>query len=283
MFHPPPRCKDHPLQFQAGCAECRNYTRQLANRRYRLTAYGVWQPFVAASTVRDHLQYLTEAGMSLRQIAARAGVSNTNLSRVNRGVTLEVTAEVASCVLGVAPAGQPHVVDSIGVARRLQALAYAGYGAGYILLHHYGGVDRTHFMDWRNQSSPRVLAATHGRIATIYGELWDTSGPSNIATRSAVQRGWHPFDAWTDATIDDPGAQPYTAQDAVRYIDWEKLNRTKLPAGHRLRVNFVDLTPAEQRHLYDLHVQAGGSPRGFRDRYRPVPIAILRALAEAEL
>jgi len=81
-----------------------------------------------------------------------------------------------------------------------------------------------------------------------------------------------------DRTIDDPQAGPYSDPDAIGFIDWEKLDRAKLPPRHSLRVEFEDLTFAEQTALYQAHLQAGRSPRSFRDRYRPVPIEIMRQL-----
>ena len=156
-------------------------------------------------------------------------------------------------------------VDSVGTARRLQALACAGYGTA-----HLAGLmvaSRMLVKAWQQHHWHRVHLATHQRVAYTYQHLWDTDGPSTLARRHALDvRGWHPFEAWTDRTIDDPAAYPYGDPAQSAYVDQVLLAR--VVAGSR---PYADLSGAEKVELLLVHLRGGLSLRGFRNRYRPVP------------
>jgi hypothetical protein len=171
-----------------------------------------------------------------------------------------------------APAPVQVMTASVGAARRLQALARAGYGTGQLadLLQ----VRRRHVTWWRTPHYRQIHILNHRRIANLYSLLWDTDGKSLLARLHAEQQSWHPYEAWTDATIDDPGAAPYSDPEALAYIDWVLLDLVR--QGKR---RYLELTPAERRTLLREHVlDRNGSLRGFRDRYRPVPVSDLRSM-----
>src|SRR6266536_5240977 len=45
------------------CEPCRRADREYARRRYRLKAYGQWQPFTDAAPVREHVRRLMSLGI----------------------------------------------------------------------------------------------------------------------------------------------------------------------------------------------------------------------------
>lgn len=169
------------------------------------------------------------------------------------------------------------MTDSTGVARRLQALACAGYGTGLLAYHLV--VSRENVIVWREQRRGLIRAVTHQIVSYTYERLIDRDGPSTLARSHASERGWHPIDAWDQTTIDNPDAQPY--QQLGGWTDWVLLDhvRKRTIINGKPMARFVDLSRSDQRQLFHEHLSRGGSARGFRDRYRPVPIEILRVLA----
>jgi len=163
-----------------------------------------------------------------------------------------------------ATTARPVLINATGAARRLQAAACAGYGTGHLaeLL----VANRMHVRAWQQHRRAQIHLATHQRIAHTYERIWDTDGRSTLARQHAIRRGWHPFEAWTDSTIDDPGAPPYSDPEQTGYVDQVLLQR--VTRGERA---YLDLSAAEKLELLRLHLETGTSLRGFRNRYRPVP------------
>lgn len=101
---------------------------------------------------------------------------------------------------------QPAHVDSIGTARRLQALAAIGWSLDELTM--YLGWPKGSVQNRRTARWPTVTRATADRVARVYDELSMTPGPSSRARDLAVRRGWSPPLAWNDDEIDDPAAKP---------------------------------------------------------------------------
>lgn len=271
--HRPSKCNTHGARYARGCPQCIYYFRTLQKTRAQLKALGQWEYMVDARPARQHLSGLLRRGMSIRQIAATTGLSRYVLFAVRKGQP-QVTYVVSEAILGCpvrAPRG-PVMVDATGTARRLQALAVAGYSSSDIAARL--GRHAITVAHWRNAQSGQVVTAeTRGLVADLYERLWGTDGPSVVAQRRAAQAGMQPFEAWTDAIIDDPTAAPYSDPEAVQFVD-----EVLVKAVVRGQRPFLDLSPAEQLQLYRAHVAAGRSVRSFRDRYRPVPAPILKQL-----
>lgn len=159
---------------------------------------------------------------------------------------------------------RPETVDATGAARRLQALAVAGYGTAHLA--DLMAANRMHVKAWQHHQRQQIHLITHQRIGYTYTKLWDTEGPSTLARQHAQRRGWHPFEAWTDRSIDDPGAFPFGDPEQLNYIDRVLLQR--VATGRR---QYRDLSAAEKIELLVAHLSAGFSLRGFRNKYRPVP------------
>lgn len=266
----PRRCSEHS-RWTRGCSGCREYSRLVRKHRERLRAAGRWEGMVDASRARQRLRELSSAGMSTRQISEATGISRYTILCIRRGQSI-VNKYVVDAILGC-PTQPPRKVSGIGAARRLQALCCAGYSNEDIGKRI--GRRALTVAHWRHcQPGQLITRQTHDLIATVYNDLWDTKGPSVVASRYAQRAGYLPFEAWTEETIDDPNASPYS--EAASFVDEELLRRVRT---HKR--DFIELTPAEQLALFSAHMAAGGTPRGFRDKYRPVPIHILRWLQEA--
>lgn len=275
--HPPPTCPEHTRRFRAQCTACQQHRLGLSRRRTRAIAYGQWSYKTDAAALREHLDTLLQQEMTLRQIAREAGVGTSTVRQINRQRYPRAMPTTAARLLAVTPR-DPLMVDSTGTARRLQALACAGYGLSRLA--RMAGYNPQTVFRWQRQTRTRVTLLTRDTIRYMYGQLWCTDGPDRQAAQIATANGWYPFEAWTDESIDDPAALPYMALEQVAFVDWEKLNRAKLPRRDNRRVAFEDLSPAEQMALWQAHLQTGGSLRGFRDKYRPVPIGIVRWLTQ---
>jgi hypothetical protein len=222
--------------------------------------------------------------MSLSRIAARAGVDGMTVGRVYAGRNQSIFAEQADAILGVhlESPGPTAMIQGVGASRRLRALARAGYSIS-VCARLLARQTQTVYL-WRAQRRQQITLASHQAVDTLYRQLWDTEGASSVTRRVAEQLGWFPFDAWTESTIDDPTAQPYSDRVASSYIDWERLDRVlrrDRPRTPGLTLYaFMDLSEAERQHLYDEHTSRGLSDRAFRDKYRPVPADELRRLAK---
>ncbi len=243
---PVPRgsCPDHP-KFAAGCPPCRKAGNNRTRTRVRDRAYGRPDPVVNPADAHDHVTHLRDQhGMSQRQIADAARVGHCTINRIAAGNSPYIWATTAAAILAVRPAAGPRPhdsVDSTGTARRLQALAAVGWGAGR-LAPMLGIADR-YVQSYRRRERPAILAKTAAAVAELYARLEGTAGPDTQARRSALARGWVPPLAWDDGTIDDPDAQPWGGQgaDTAPVVDEVAIRRAL--SGERIK-----LTRLERHH-----------------------------------
>src|SRR5687767_5518228 len=139
-------------------------------------------------------------------------------------------------------------INSIGAARRLQALAAAGYGTGQIA--HHLAAPRWRVTRWRQPHCQQVWLATHQRIDYLFQRFYHTDGTSDLAREHARRLGWQPVDAWTDRTIDDPTAQPYSDPAQTDHVDWVLLDQVRNRERHQ---GFLQLTNPERLVLLREH------------------------------
>jgi hypothetical protein len=100
-------------------------------------------------------------------------------------------------------------VDSIGAARRLQALAVAGYSLR--TLAPILGVNLSRVGHIRTHMYPTILAGQHQRIAQMFDTLQlvpATGKHAGRTRREATAAGWAEAAAWEGDAIDDPHAVP---------------------------------------------------------------------------
>jgi hypothetical protein len=216
----------------------------------------------------------------------RAGVAFSVIRKTRLGIQKVINPETASRIQAL-----PRTVvagSAVGVARRLQALATMGYGVLWVSEQLGITEARARFLRRQRSVTGRIDLPTCRAVARLYEDLLLVQGRSQVCSTKAINRGWHPPEAWDDGTIDDPAAPPYghlNDPEVAGYVDEIKVERARLPQGHSERVPFMDLTRAEQLVLYREHLarDSGNSDRAFVSRYRPVPVKILRALHQLQI
>ncbi|GAB3166969.1 hypothetical protein GCM10027059_26780 [Myceligenerans halotolerans] len=231
------------------CLPCAKAASEYESWRKRQRAYGR-DAFTDAEPVREHVRRLMDAGMGLKTVAARTGVSHGTLAKLVYGtrrpdgtrrdpskrVTLATARKLLALRLDVSDLADGARIDTTGTRRRLQALACAGWSVGK--LETASGVDRQ-ALDKILRGGTRTSARTVKAVADIYDQLWDQVPPheqwhDKAAYARTINRansaGWAPAMAWDDETIDDPTAEPADAASTVgaddRLTEWLHLVRS---------------------------------------------------------
>ncbi len=243
MDRPTP-CATHTRRHGAGCPECRRYSREKYHWAKQPTAAGDAMHNIAP--VRAHIRILLDAGMRLSDIAADAGMNTTgHLSRIMYGPDkTAVKVSIAVRLLALTPRPvDVWLIAGVGVRRRVRALVCIGWEqrvlAGRL------GYDQSVGSNWANAT--QVHRSTHDKVSALYDELSSLDGGSVRASRWAQRRGWHPPEAWSDETIDDPTAEPY---------DWCRDDVDEVAVARLLdgRLNWGALGEAEQREVVRRHL-----------------------------
>jgi hypothetical protein len=182
---------------------------------------------IPAADVRRHLQHLIAQGMTVRDIARRAGVAHFTLHRLLHGRRVEdvgpvvpmqtVRAKTARALMSVEPrpSRDRHGEPAIGSTRRLQALVAQGWSLP--LLATETGLSPINLRRIANSDAMHVTDRVREQITDAYDRLWNRTPDTSTAhglgsyTKSrnmAKARGWAPPLAWDDDTINDPKARP---------------------------------------------------------------------------
>lgn len=216
------------------CYVCGWARAEYDERRNRLIAYGQWQPFVDAEPVREHVLMLTEAGIGRRRLAALAGMSDSNLSKLIYGVpnrgrppTRRLRPETARRLLEIEPTldavADGALVDATGTRRRLQALIAVGWSGSKLA--DRLGLTVSNF--WAALDCAQVTARRARAVRALYDEMWDQAPPegdhrsriaASRARNMAARRGWPPPLAWDDERIGDPTAVPQRGEEVPRAV-----------------------------------------------------------------
>lgn len=203
------------------CDACREANRVYASRRNRerlAEQWGAATPrLVPADRVREHLARLREAGLGLRTVQRRSGVSRSTLSGIagvpSAKTRNRVTAESEARILAVQP--QPDMlaggvrVPSAPTARRLQALAALGWSLPTLAARLGWSASVARHRAYATRPSVQLGAAR--QVADLYEQLSGTPGPSARIRAAAARRGWQPPLAWDDI---DAGVLAEPEQDA---------------------------------------------------------------------
>ena len=180
------------------------------HHRYRMIAYGQWQPFTDAGPGPGACPFPATQGLGAAGFAeAFAGVAapavpsllygRAGRRRRGRSARPPPGARVPARPGRPAPRTQ---FDATGARRRMQALAAAGWSAQRLANHL--AVDRAHAGRIIRGDNPRVTAATARTVRGLSDELWDrpppqgtrwekvaASAPRNRAPSWAGLRRWH--------------------------------------------------------------------------------------------
>ncbi len=200
-------CARH-TSYTAGCPGCRERQASWSRERYRRIAYGTWEGLVDAAEAQAHLQGLLRGGMSIRAVAAAAGLSKNVVARLTQPGRAKARPETVSAVLAVVAEIPPNtIVSSLGASRRLRALMAAGWTAETLapLLNTTSSQVRR----WRRRESPTLRYGTHVRVAALYRRLEVVPGPSEMARILARRWGYAGPGHWDDSgDLDAPNGRP---------------------------------------------------------------------------
>lgn len=204
-----------------GCKlpEClRARQRAIKGRKFR-AAHGI-RSTVDASPAAAHLHRLVAAELSIRDIAARTGLSRATLHDVAGGKRDQVQRETAEAILAI-PLPQRGAAPSIngwisatGARRRLQALSVRGFPMEALARE----IDRNRktLEEIRAGKRPRLTMALNRAITQACERLWNADPVDHgvsphgaaAARRYAAQQGWAPLAAWDEERITNPRAKP---------------------------------------------------------------------------
>lgn len=179
----------------------RGYCHICYRRRLHRGCYGLQD----TAEVREHIAKLRGLGWTWEQIGQAAGKSHAIPYGLATGRYQRALPETVDALLRIvpAPASSRHSVNSLGLRRRVQALAWMGWPAREVAARAGTTVStlRTLMIPRRRPSRALVI-----RVAVVYDQLAGIPGPSPHAARYARDRGCYPPAAWDD--IDDPKERP---------------------------------------------------------------------------
>jgi AcrR family transcriptional regulator len=205
--------------------------REYVRWRARQIAYGRWEPWADAGTVRSHVRRLRATGVSYEAIAAAAGVSPMTVHRALHGKqrtghqgsagrlpSARVSAMAAQRLLAITPAMVAQVAarrGAVGTRRRLQALIAVGHPLP-TLAHRLGIAPRavTRIV---HGTTATVSPGLHAAVCDLYDQLWDvgaskrTPGERKTAAAAralAASHGWPAPMGLDDSRIDDSAYRP---------------------------------------------------------------------------
>ncbi|MGE4429075.1 MAG: hypothetical protein AB7G37_21705 [Solirubrobacteraceae bacterium] len=197
-----------------------SYKNPTDGKRWRTSrALGYDTSPVPSGPIREHVLALTEHQFLSYSIATAAGVTQTAVDRIRRGLNPTTRQRVANAILAVTPqsifasAGDCHKVPAYASQRRLRALAALGWRLDDIDAHMETG-QRAKAIN----GNTWVYGKVHRRIAAVYEELSGKVGPSERTRRQARARGYAPPLAWDD--IEDPNERPDEEGVDAEPLEW---------------------------------------------------------------
>ena len=245
--------------------QARRRTADYARRRYQLSRAGQWAPFTDTAPVREHLQMLREAGVTLEQIGGVAGVSVATLSRAAKEPRM--TSAAADVIMGIPiPAADPHKRPGA----KLRTLVADGWTLVQIC-EATGLSERALQRQMREQVPP--MTVTVEAIDRAYDQLIvDDPGDGYIAARArarAERAGWQPSTAPPPpgADLDDVAVERVIAGDRLPLRPAEQQVVLNLLAGvhpdHEIarRLNVSTRTVLRHRNRDQLPGYSGHIPR----------------------
>ncbi|WP_309049046.1 hypothetical protein [Streptomyces sp.] len=227
-------------EYRCKRPECMARSRAYQNIRYRKQGYGTWQPFVDAEPIHQHLLNLKAHGMSCAQVAEIAGLYTATVSGFlydlgpKRPRKRRATPDIAEKILAVSvDQGVPHLIDSTGTRRRLQALARLGWPMK-TLGPHIGVHPAT---APRLALQARVSADSAKAVKRCYELLRDQNpvehgvapGVARKTRNRAEREGWPDPQWWEDyGRIDDPAFDPDEAEAELNFHERAALRREEI-------------------------------------------------------
>lgn len=186
-----------------GCKrpECLEAQRRNSRRRAKERARGITGR-VPAGPAAHRVQQLLRAGMSVLDIAARSGISDSAVRSLTRNAYTNIHRTTHDAILGTPVPAPGHLpahngfIDATGARHRLQALGAVGFGLPYLSqrLH----VSTQGLGAVRRGTRERIRVAVHQAIRALYDELWDQDplqydlAPESVSALQlhASRQGW---------------------------------------------------------------------------------------------
>lgn len=197
-----------------GCGhlECRLAWNAYEQNRKRQIAYGRWQPYVDASPVRDHVLWLIEKGVplkNLRPIYPTVHVLVYGRPADGQKPTTKMRKEAAEALLAVQPTldmlGERARIDAAGAHRRIRGLC----ALGWTLAEQARRMGASAFRIRQVLAEDTVTVGFFLRVRDLYDELSMVCPEGQYARKTrrwAEGQGWLPPLAWDDELIDVPDA-----------------------------------------------------------------------------
>ncbi|MFF8178480.1 hypothetical protein [Streptomyces chartreusis] len=230
--------------------------------RLRAKKAGIWDGFVDAEPVRQHLLQLEAAGIGPGWVAATTGLSIQtirdflvpNISR-GRGRRQRTSPDMAAKILAVTE--ENHLrgkVPGAGSARRIKALVAAGWPLKHIAVH--AELSPPNMTDLLHRET--VYASTAKAVASAYEGLKglkpERHGVDKVQAKRARnwadRQNWPTVAYWAERmdVIDDPDFEPLygitrrliVAQDANEVMRFSGLNREAAAARLGVSKAYID-------------------------------------------
>lgn len=214
------------------CRPCRDANSAFNLKRNRAQAYGRYTGLVDAQPAREHLLHLRANGISNKQAAKLAGISNSTIGYIVYGRTernnppsARIRPDVAAKILAVQPGIQNMAdgtrLNNIGTRRRLQALVCLGYSISRLGREIGITPSNMHKLMEADLVTARTARAVRELYNQIWGHpndptMWQDKGAATRARNYAKKHGWVSPLAWDDDTIDNPDAAPFTEPEKVK-------------------------------------------------------------------
>jgi len=239
-------CNGNHRRYRRGCPGCQTRGRAYDRHRRGQMAAGTWLPAVPAAAARDHVAALRAAGMTVRAIGLASGLATPTLYDLINQRRASLHGCTAAAIMAVQPAADPvlpaNMVPPTATVRMIRALVADGHSLSSLAAR----LDRTVHRAWMlaNERMTAVTVETERAVADLYDDLALTPGTGTRARNMARTKGWHPREAWTDDTIGDPTAKPFSAAGPE---DVDRVLVERVAEGRR---PFADLNDAEQVELW---------------------------------
>ncbi|WP_059038644.1 helix-turn-helix domain-containing protein [Gordonia desulfuricans] len=225
--------------------------------RLRRIGSGTWEPDrVDAQPVREHVDRLREAGLSIARIAHLAGISGSTVSALlygqpckGRGPYRQVAKATAERLTSVAVpervdlATTPDdcLVPAFGTIRRLQSLAGYGYTERNLAAR-LGWAWDGDVSGLFTGKTQQITARRARQVAALFGQLQMVPGTNEAARARGAKKGWPlPLD-WDEDLIDDPEQtttrsrrRDYERSDGTRRNEAEKVAARRAEAAKLTR------------------------------------------------
>lgn len=165
---------------------------------------GVENPYIDATVAQEQVAAMRRAGWTMPQIADETGLGLNTVKRLDARAYKRVRTATARAIHAAAPLDPPpgHLVDAMGVRRRLRSLQAAGWSLDRLC--DYLDMSRAAVWCLTSGSATQTLPSTDRTIRAAWDALH--MQPVGKPTSSARKHGWPVPMAWED--IDDPDEEP---------------------------------------------------------------------------